>query len=153
MAYEDKYQEFEQYLRSSEPDKVQRAKNWSIAIGLQQVDGLTPSDFLVSQAKENIEGRISTEDVRHRLEEYYQQKDVREKAEADRTLEADGVSERINALLAQKAFTFSPMELAQIHGYFSRVLCLTPDCSAHIKSPRINGSLTVIQSNMAMPET
>ena len=117
MAYEDKYQEFEQYLRSSEPDKVQRAKNWSIAIGLQQVDGLTPSDFLVSQAKENIEGRISTDDVRHRLEEYYQQKDVREKAEADRTLEADGVSERINALLAQKAFTFSPMELAHIHGY------------------------------------
>ena len=82
MAYEDKYQEFEQYLRSSEPDKVQRAKNWSIAIGLQQVDGLTPSDFLVSQAKENIEGKISTEDVRHRLEEYYQQKDVREKEEA-----------------------------------------------------------------------
>ena len=117
MAYKDKYQEFEQYLRSSEPDKVQRAKNWSIAIGLQQVDGLTPSDFLVSQAKENIEGKISTEDVRHRLEEYYQQKDVREKAEADRTLEADGVSERINALLAQKAFTFSPMELAHIHGY------------------------------------
>ena len=117
MSYEDKYQEFEQYLRSSEPDKVQRAKNWSIAIGLQQVDGLTPSDFLVSQAKENIEGRISTEDVRHRLEEYYQQKDVREKAEADRTLEADGVSERINALLSQKAFAFSPMELAHIHGY------------------------------------
>lgn len=35
MVYEDNYQEFEQYLRSSEPDKVQRAKNWSIAIGLQ----------------------------------------------------------------------------------------------------------------------
>lgn len=116
MAYEDKYQEFEQYLRSSEPDKVQRAKNWSIAIGLQQVDGLVPSDFLVSQAKENIEGIISAEDVRQRLEEYYQQKDVRDKAEADRTLEADEVSERINTLLAQKAFTFSPMELAHIHG-------------------------------------
>ena len=103
-------------MRSSEPDKVQRAKNWSIAIGLQQVDGLTPSDFLVSQAKENIEGIISAEDVRQRLEEYYQQKDVRDKAEADRTLEADEVSERINTLLAQKAFTFSPMELAHIHG-------------------------------------
>ena len=42
---------------------------------------------------------------------------MREKAEADRTLEADGVSERINALLAQKAFAFAPMELAHIHGY------------------------------------
>ena len=56
MAYEDKYQEFEHYLRSSEPDKLQRAKNWSIAIDLQQVNGLTPSEFLVSQAK-----RISKE--------------------------------------------------------------------------------------------
>lgn len=153
MAYEDKYQEFEQYLRSSAPDKVQRAKNRSIAIGLQQVDGLTPSDFLVSQAKENIEGKISTEDVRNRLEEYYQQKDVREKAEADRTLEADGVSERINALLAQKAFTFSPMELAHIIATFSMVFCLMSDCSAHIISPRICGFSTVTQSNTAMPET
>ncbi len=117
MAYEDKYQEFEQYLRSPEPDKAQRAKNWSIAIGLQQVDRLTPSNFLVSQAKENIEGKISIEDVRYRLEEYYQQKDIREKAELDRTLEADGVSERINSLLTQKAFSLSPMELTHIHGY------------------------------------
>lgn len=117
MEYEEKYQEFEQYLRSSEPDKVQRAKNWSIAIGLQQVDGLTPSDFLMAQAKENIEGKISAEDVHQKLEEYYKQKDIREKAEADRTLEADGVSERINSLLSQKAFTFSPMALAHIHSY------------------------------------
>ena len=153
MAYEDKYQEFEQYLRSSEPDKVQRAKNWSIAIGLQQVDGLTPSDFLVSQAKENIEGKISTDDVRHRLEEYYQQKDVREKAEADRTLEADGVSERINALLAQRLLPSPLWNWLIFMATFSRVFYLMLDCSAHITLPRISGSLTEIQSNTAMPET
>lgn len=109
MAYEDRYMEFEQYLTSGDPGMVERARNWSIAIGLQDVDGLKPSDFLLEQAKANIEGRISSAEVSRRLEEYYSEKDVREKAEADRTLEADGVSERINALLAQKAFTFSPM--------------------------------------------
>ena len=75
------------------------------------------------QAKANIEGRISTEDVGRRIEEYYQQKSVREKAEADGTLEADKVSDRINLLLAEKAFTFSPAELTRIHRFlFNGVL-------------------------------
>ena len=154
MPYKDKYQEFEQYLRSSEPDKVQRAKNRSIAIGLQQVDGLTPSDFLVSQAKENIEGKISTEDVRHRLEEYYQQKDVREKAEADRTLLRRTVYRSASMLCWHRRLLPSPLWSWHIFmAIFSRVLCLTPDCSAHITSQRISGYLTEIQSNMATQET
>lgn len=105
----------------------------------------------MSQAKENIEGKISTVDVHHRLEEYYQQKDAREKAEADRTLEAYGVSERINALLAQKALTFSPMELAHIHGCLFKGILPHAGLSAHIISPKLSGSLTAIQLNMATP--
>ena len=84
-----------------------------MAIGLQDVDRLKPSEFLLEQAKANIEGRISSEEVGKRLEEYYSQKSVREKAEADGTFEAD----RINLLLAEKAFTFSPMELSRIHSF------------------------------------
>lgn len=152
MAYDDKYQEFEQYLRSSEPDKVQRAKNWSIAIGLQQVDGLTPSDFLVSQAKENIEGRISTEDVRHRLEEYYQQKDVREKQRRIELLRRT-VYRSASMLCWRKRLLLSPLWSWLIFtAIFSRVFCLMPDCSAHTTSPRISGSLTAILSNMETPE-
>ena len=116
MAYEDRYKEFEQYLTSGEPGVEERARNWSIAIGLQDVDGLKPSEFLLEQAKANIEGKISSEEVGRRIEEYYQQKDVREKGEADGSLEADVVSERINKLLSERAFTFSPMELPRIHG-------------------------------------
>lgn len=117
MTDEDRYKEFEQYLTSGEPGVEERARNWSMAIGLQDVDGLKTSEFLVEQAKANIEGKISSEEVSRRLEEYYQQKDVREKAEADRTFEADRVADRINLLLAEKAFTFSPMELSRIHGF------------------------------------
>lgn len=95
----------------------ERARNWSIAIGLQDVDGLKPSEFLLEQAKANIEGRISSAEVGRRLEEYYSHKSIREKAEADGTLQADNVSDRINLLLEEKAFTFSPMELSRIHGF------------------------------------
>ena len=117
MAYEDKYKEFEQYLTSGEPGMEERARNWSMAIGLQDVDRLKPSEFLLQQAKANIEGSLSSEEVGKRLEEYYSQRSVREKAEADGTFEADQVANRINILLAEKAFSFSPMELSRIHGF------------------------------------
>jgi len=117
MAYEDRYREFEQYLTSGEPGVEERARNWSMAIGLQDVDRLKPSGFLLEQAKANIEGALSSEEVGQRLEEYYSQKSVREQAEADGTFEADQVANRINLLLAEKAFSFSPMELVRIHGF------------------------------------
>ena len=123
MTDEDRYKEFEQYLASGEPGMEERARNWSMAIGLQDVDRLKPSEFLLEQAKANIEGKISSEEVGKRLDEYYSQKSVREKAEADGTFEADRVADRINLLLAEKAFTFSPMELSRIHGFlFKSVL-------------------------------
>ncbi len=117
MAYEDRYQEFEQYLTYGEPGVEERARNWSMAIGLQDVDRLKPSEFLLEQAKANIEGSLSSEEVGKRLEEYYSQRSVREQAEADGTFEADQVANRINLLLAEKAFSFSPMELSRIHGF------------------------------------
>ena len=49
MAGEDRYKEFEQYLASGEPEVEEHARNWSMAIGLQDVDRLKPSDFLLEQ--------------------------------------------------------------------------------------------------------
>lgn len=49
MAGEDRYKEFERYLASEEPGVEERARNWSRAIGLQDVDGLKPSEFLLEQ--------------------------------------------------------------------------------------------------------
>ena len=48
--------DFESYIREGEPDKKEKSIAWSIATGLQQVDGLTPSAYLYETAKRNIEG-------------------------------------------------------------------------------------------------
>ena len=68
MPDEDRYKELEQYLASGEPGVEERARNWSMAIGLQDVDRLKPSEFLLEQAKANIEGRISTDELRYILD-------------------------------------------------------------------------------------
>ena len=60
---------------------------------------------------------MAYEDRYKGFEQYYSQKSVLEKAEKDGTFEADRVADRINLLLAEKAFTFSPMELSRIHGF------------------------------------
>lgn len=64
---------FEEYLRQGEPNKAEKAKVWKIAIGLQQVDGLTPSDYLIATAKQNIEGDISIDEVKQLIDSYYKQ--------------------------------------------------------------------------------
>ncbi len=58
MTYEDRYKEFEQHLASGEARVEESARNRSMAIGLQDVDRLKPSKFLLGQAKMNIEGNI-----------------------------------------------------------------------------------------------
>ena len=45
-----------EYLRAKEPEKAELAGIWRAAIGLQKVDGLTPSAYLVETARRNIEG-------------------------------------------------------------------------------------------------
>ena len=58
---EDKelYLNFDEHIRQSEPQKKERAEAWSVAIGLQAVDGLKVSDYLLELARRNIEGEIS----------------------------------------------------------------------------------------------
>ncbi|MEF9923910.1 MAG: antitoxin VbhA family protein, partial [Muribaculaceae bacterium] len=53
--------DFDEYIRQGEPSQKEKAQNWQTAIGLQQVDGLTPSAYLIQAAKENIEGDITIE--------------------------------------------------------------------------------------------
>ena len=65
---------FEEYINSGDPDKKERAMNWSIAIGLQAVDGLETSDYLIELAKLNIEGAIDFEEVERRIAEHYKSK-------------------------------------------------------------------------------
>jgi len=104
---------FEEYLRQGEPNKAEKAKVWKTAIGLQQIDGLKPSEYLIETAKQNIEGDISIEEVKQLLDSYYTQHPSQ--SNEDRTEEADKVSARIAEMLSEKTFTFSPVEYLNIH--------------------------------------
>ena len=65
---------FDEYIRQGEPQKKERAEAWRVAIGLQAVDGLKVSDYLLKLARRNIEGEISMEEVDKLLDEYYEEK-------------------------------------------------------------------------------
>lgn len=86
--------DFESYIREGEPDKKEKSIAWSIATGLQQVDGLTPSAYLYETAKRNIEGEISIEEAKKLIDSYYESKSARTDDE-NNTEEADKVSARI----------------------------------------------------------
>ena len=104
---------FKEYFRESEPDKRDKGYAWHTAIGLQAVDGLKTSDYLVHTAVRNIEGEISFEEVNALLQTYYEENPARD-AE-DRMEEADKVAARIAALLSERAFSFTPNEYLSIH--------------------------------------
>ena len=107
--------EFDEYIRQGEPGKKEKAAAWQTAIGLQDVDGLKPSAYLIDTARKHIEGDISIDDVKQMLDAYYKSKTARAEVEDERTEEADKVSARIEELLTEKSFSFSPEYLARIH--------------------------------------
>ena len=106
--------DFDEYIRQSEPDKQQKGYIWQTAIGLQDVDGLKPSDYLIETAKKNIDGDITLEEVNDLIHSYYKSKTTRLDVE-NRTEEADKVSARIAQILSEDAFVFSPNQLIAIH--------------------------------------
>ena len=115
MSDEMKWQyDLEEYIRQGEPGRVEKSEAWQTAIGLQAVDGLKTSEYLLDTAKEHIEGNITIDEVQKRIQSYYEQREVRTKVE-DNTKEADIVSARIAKLLGEKSFQFSPAEWMTIH--------------------------------------
>lgn len=104
---------FKEYIKESEPDKQDKVYAWHTAIGLQAVDGLKTSEYLVHTAVRNIKGEISFEEANALLQSYYEENPARDAD--DHTEEADKVSARIAALLSEKAFSFTPNEYLSIH--------------------------------------
>ena len=102
---------FEEYLREKEPQKKEKGYAWHTAIGLQAVDGLETSQYLIDTAKKNIEGDITFEEANALIHSYYKEN----KAHTERTEEADKVSVRIAQLLSEKAFVFSPAQYLSVH--------------------------------------
>ena len=115
MSAEKNWQfELEEYIKQGEPDQIEKSEAWQAAIGLQAVDGLKTSAYLLDTAKEHIEGKVSIDEAQKRIQSYYEQRTDRTEIEND-TKEADIVSVRIAKLLGEKAFQFSPAEWLTIH--------------------------------------
>lgn len=105
---------FKEYIKDSEPDKVIKSYAWSTAIGLQDVDGLKPSSYLIETAIQNIEGKITIKEAQNLIETYYKEKsDVSSSDEG--TEEADKVSSRIVEVLSENGFSLSSNEYISIH--------------------------------------
>ena len=105
---------FDEYLRQGEPSQKESAENWKTAIGLQAVDGLQPSAYLIDVAKRNIEGEISLDETRKLIDSYYQSKTVRTPKDEEEE-EADKVSANIAKILASKTFAFNTNGYVSLH--------------------------------------
>ena len=105
---------FKEYLRESEPDKAGKGYAWSTAIGLQAVDGLKTSKYLIDTAIQNIEGKITMKEAQGLIDSYYEERPVH-LSDEERTEEADKVSSRIAEILSENAFSFSPNEYISIN--------------------------------------
>ena len=104
---------FKEYIKQTEPGKRDKGYAWHTAIGLQAVDGLKPSKYLIDTAIKNIEGDISIDEAQELLNTYYEENPKVDTG--DRTEEADKVAVRIAKILSEKAFSFTPNEYISIH--------------------------------------
>ena len=104
---------FKEYIKQSEPGKREKGYVWHTAIGLQAVDGLKTSKYLIDTAIQSIEGNITIDEAGELLNNYY--KENPKQNENDRTEEADKVAVRIAKILSERAFSFTPNEYISIH--------------------------------------
>lgn len=104
-----------EYIKQGEPSRVEKTKVWETAIGLQEVDGLKPSKYLIDTAKEHIEGKININEVEERINQYYKVLNNRKSEEVENSEEADKVAVRITEILSDNSFNFNPTELISIH--------------------------------------
>ena len=104
------------YQEKTYPKGYIKQLQWDMAIGLQQVDNLTPSKYLKQISEKNILGELTIEEVEQSLREYYTTKE-KQKSINHKELECDFVSMRIVELLDQENFELSVDYLKYIHKY------------------------------------
>lgn len=137
-------------IKNVTKDAEKRKEYWSTGIGLNQVDGLSPSGYLLELAKKNIEGEVGTEEIKDLLATHYEQNE-----HSEEHYECDLVSTRIVELLEQECFTFSPQMLKSIHKYLFKgifpdeIVGQFRDCNITKSEPILNGN-TVNYGNWNM---
>ena len=105
---------FDEYIRQGEPAKREKGYAWQTAIGLQAVDGLKPSEYLIKTARKHIEGDITIDEVQELIKSYYQSKENRTVDDNEKE-EADKVSANITKLLSERTFAFTFVGFKAVH--------------------------------------
>lgn len=108
------YLDFDAYIRQGEPDKKEKASIWRTAIGLQAVDGLQTSEYLLETAIKHIEGEIDIDEARQLIQTYYQSKTQHDVTDDDMQ-EADKVSANITKILSSQTLDFSAKGYIALH--------------------------------------
>lgn len=106
--------DFDEYIRQGDPDRREKGAAWQVAIGLQAVDGLKPSAYLIETARKDIEGEITIDEAEQLIKSYYQSKTLRT-PEDEQSHEADKASLNIRRILSENTFAFSLVGLTSIH--------------------------------------
>ena len=99
-------------------DKVQDnsyKEIWDVAIGLNKVDNLLPSKYLLELIKHSYNADKTIDDIEKALNKYYSTLNTDDEVIANER-ECDIVSTRIVKILGDKSFNFSPIYL-KLLGY------------------------------------
>ena len=114
MALPINIEDFDTYIRQNEPGKKEKAYIWQTAIGLQAVDGLSTSEYLIETAKRNIDGEITLDEVGRLIKSYYQSKTQRE-PDDDEKEEADHAAANISKILSARTLDFTTSGYISMH--------------------------------------
>ena len=103
-----------EYLTSDDPEQRTRAERLRAAIGLQDVDGLTVSPFLVSLAERNIRGEQSFRELRDELTAHYREMIAGGSYDMG-TADAEFAAINIAECLGDDRFSLTPAGFSSIH--------------------------------------
>lgn len=103
-------------IETETTDMVKKQEYWNTGIGLNKVDNLEPSNYLLDLSEKNIKGELKYNEVENLLKTYYKTQDTND-SKIQKEKECDLVSLRIAQLLEDKSFGFSPITLKNIHKF------------------------------------
>lgn len=107
----------ENYIIENETtDTVKKQEYWDTGIGLNKVDNLEPSEYLLNLSEKNINGELKYYEVENLLKTYYETQNISD-ITVQKEKECDLVSLRIAKLLEDRSFGFNPITLKNIHKY------------------------------------
>ena len=126
----------ENYIIENETtDITKKQEYWSTGIGLNKVDNLEPSKYLLDLSKKNINGELKYYEVETLLKNYYETQDINN-INIQKEKECDLVSLRIAQLLEDKSFGFSPISLLTLNPILLRYFSINTAVVLVFPSPK-----------------